>query len=377
VLGVTLVGVAAALWTLVHPVDQIHIATAADDDFATTMRKIAARREIGPSAITEDDPIRKEGDTFVRTWKITGRRRESLQAVASDLVAEASRRGFGFKHRQSEGSGVDIIRVDCGIEAFEIELSVDAGGAAPKTIPTAAPAAHVRDDVVEPRLHPEGKRGRISILLDDTGQNMDLVASAARLPAEVGFAVLPFLPSSSDAARALHQAGHEIWLHLPMEPTGYPEENPGAGAVFVAMPEEEIRRAVHRAIDDVPFVVGVNNHMGSKATTDLRTMTWVMQELKGRGLAFIDSRTAVDTVAEAAARAQGVRAGRRHVFLDNDRNAEAINSQLEQAVSRALTGEDIVAIGHLAPVTIAVLSERCPGLGDLGVDLVRPSLMVD
>jgi polysaccharide deacetylase 2 family uncharacterized protein YibQ len=229
--------------------------------------------------------------------------------------------------------------------------------------------------VVRPRPEPDA-RGRLALLLDDGGQNLDQVAAAARLPVEVAFAMLPFLPKTAETANLLHDAGHEIWLHLPMEPANYPRAQPGPGALFMSMSEAELRAAVHAALNDVPHVVGVNNHMGSKVTADLRTMTWIMQEIKGRGLAFIDSRTTPDTVAEEAARALGVPTNRRHVFLDNERHPAAVRRQLAEAVSRSRLEGEIIAIGHMDEVTIAVLADELPGLSERGADLVRPSALV-
>ena len=230
-----------------------------------------------------------------------------------------------------------------------------------------------RDPKPQPR--PDA-RGKLAILLDDGGQKLDLVPAAAELPAEIGFAILPFLPRSSETAVALHKAGHEIWLHLPMEPENYPANDPGPGAILMSMTPDELRTTLHSAINNIPHAIGVNNHMGSRATADLKTMTWIMQDLKSRGMAFIDSRTTVRTVAEEAARAQGVPTGRRHVFLDNERSAPAIRAQLDEAVYRCRMEGEIIAIGHLDPVTVEVLSQELPGLSARGADLAKPSDLV-
>jgi polysaccharide deacetylase 2 family uncharacterized protein YibQ len=158
-----------------------------------------------------------------------------------------------------------------------------------------------------------------------------------------------------------------------MEPENYPAADPGPGAILVSMDTESIRQTVHTALNSVPFAVGVNNHMGSRATADLKTMTWVMQELSARKVAFIDSRTTPSTVAEEAARAQGVPVARRHVFLDNTRSEKAVRRQLDEAVYRCRLEGEIIAIGHVDEVTIKVLAADLPGLADRGADLVKPS----
>jgi polysaccharide deacetylase 2 family uncharacterized protein YibQ len=130
------------------------------------------------------------------------------------------------------------------------------------------------------------------------------------------------------------------------------------------------------AINNIPHVVGINNHMGSKATADLRMMSWMMQDLASMGLAFLDSRTTVQTVAEEAARAQGVKTGRRHIFLDNERTATAVRRQLSEAVYRSRMEGKIIAIGHLTEVTVNVLAEELPRLDDRGVTLVPPTSLL-
>ena len=170
----------------------------------------------------------------------------------------------------------------------------------------------------------------------------------------------------------MHDAGHEVWLHLPMEAVG--DSDPGPGALMSGMSDDELRDAVFMAINNIPHVVGINNHMGSKATANLRMMTWVMQELASMDLAFLDSRTTVDTVAEDAARAQGVKTGRRHVFLDNERTEAAIREQLDEAVYRSRMEGEIIAIGHLNEVTVAVLARGASEAGRTGrgVGVARP-----
>lgn len=341
--------------------------------FDARLLELAAGRGVPEDAISADDPIRKVGEVFVRTWRFAFPSRAARDGFLGDLEIEAARRGASIAFPEELAAETVDLQVGFEVEVFDLQLSMlksppppTARPAEPTAVPTRTP---------KPQPAPDA-RGRLAILLDDGGQKLDLVPAAAALPTEVGFAILPFLPKSSETATALHQAGHEIWLHLPMEPQNYPADDPGPGAVLMSMTASELRSAVHSAINDVPHSVGVNNHMGSRATADLKTMTWVMQELKGRNLAFIDSRTTVRTVAEEAARAQGVPTNRRHVFLDNERSATAIRSQLDDAVYRSRLEGEIIAIGHIDEVTIDVLSRELPGLSKRGADLVRPSDLV-
>jgi len=340
--------------------------------FDARLLELAAERGVTGDAISGDDPIRKIGDLFVRTWRLDFPNLPARDGFLGDLQIEGAARGAKVGYPEEPGAETVRLRVDLAVEAFDLHLSVS------KTRPVAARAAEptpIPSPTPKPQPAPSS-RGRLAILLDDGGQKLDLVSTAAALPTEVGFAILPFLPKSAETATALHQAGHEIWLHLPMEPENYPANDPGPGALLMAMNSDDLRVAIHSAINNIPHAVGVNNHMGSKATADLKTMTWIMQELKTRGVAFIDSRTTVHTVAEEAARAQGVPTNRRHVFLDNERSPAAIRTQLDEAVYRSRMEGEIIAIGHLDKVTIEVLWKELPGLAQRGADLVNPSDLV-
>jgi hypothetical protein len=345
-------------------------------DFGAVLLELAATRGADPERVAADEPIQKVGDVFVRSWQIAVPNRAAMAALGNDIVAAAAARGATVNVPSAAGDDTTRVRVDLGAEAFDVLVVVAEPVRVAELAPTAAPTPRPAPTAA-PRPRPSpGARGRLAILLDDAGQTMDSIAAATSLAPEVGVAVLPFLPHSAEIAETMHGSGHEVWLHLPMEPEGYPASNPGPGAVFVGMADAEIRSAVHAAVNNVPHAVGVNNHMGSRASADLRVMTWVMQELRARGLAFIDSRTTRDTVAEEAARALGVPAGRRHVFLDNTRSSAAIRAQLDEAVERCRLDGATIAIGHLDPITVQTLADELPGLAKRGAVLVRPSTLL-
>ena len=344
-----------------------------DSPIEARLLELAAERGVARSSVAVDDPIVKKGDAFVRTWRFEFGDRAARDGFVGDIEIEAAARHAKVVPPPDLGAEQIALLMDFGPEAFDLQLGI----AEPKVAAVQPTPVPTRKPTATPRPQPApGARGKLAILLDDAGQTDDLVPNAVALPVQVGVAVLPFLPRSAETANALNAAGHEVWLHLPMEPQNYPANNPGPGAVLVGMTTNELRTTVHSAINNVPHVVGVNNHMGSKATADLKTMTWIMQELSVRGMAFIDSRTTTRTVAEQAARAQGVPTNRRNVFLDNERKPEAIRRQLDEAVYRCRMDGEAIAIGHLDPVTVEVLAAELPGIAAKGADLVKPSDLV-
>jgi len=373
-IGIAAAGVALilVLWWVLRP-GQSSLSLQ-DQGLERKLRSMAIDHGVTPDELEIDTEIRKIDGSFVRTWKL----RFPNPASREEFIAEASilddEDGIAVADPVDNVGRMIGLRIDHGVEAFDLELEIHRKAQAyssPETI--AVPTEPAPTATPRPKP-PAGAKGRLAILLDDAGQRMDLVPAAVGLPKEIGIAILPFLPNSTETAVEMYDAGHEVWLHLPMEAVG--DSNPGPGALMVGMGDQELRDAVFVAINNVPHVVGVNNHMGSKATANLRMMSWIMQELASMDLAFLDSRTTVDTVAEEAARAQGVKTGRRHVFLDNERTSDAIRAQLDEAVYRSRMEGEIIAIGHLNEVTLAVLAEELPGLAERGVVLARPTALL-
>jgi hypothetical protein len=195
----------------------------------------------------------------------------------------------------------------------------------------------------------------VAIVIDDIGFEAQPVRELAGLGLPLTFAVLPRQRYSRSLAAELRARGHEVILHLPMEPRGYPARDPGAGAVDGGMDAGEVAAAVDRDLREVPQAVGVNNHMGSRATADSRVMREVLEVVRRHGLYFLDSRTTRDTVAFQMARSMGIPAVERTIFLDDRREASYIEGQVRGLLRRARQEGSAVAIGHPDPVTVQVL----------------------
>ncbi|HSN67814.1 MAG TPA: divergent polysaccharide deacetylase family protein [Thermoanaerobaculia bacterium] len=222
---------------------------------------------------------------------------------------------------------------------------------------------------------PLPERGRIALILDDVGYDARAARRAAGLGVPLSFAVIPGTPHASDAAEYLARRGFEILCHLPMEPEGYPAVAPGDGAILTSMGDEEIRERTLAMLRSIPHAKGVNNHMGSAATTDPRVMGSVLGALRDEGVFFVDSRTTSRSVSIEVARELGVRSAARDVFLDDDRTEGAVRRQLA-ALARSADGSTAVGIGHLYPSTLRVLEDELPRLRASGYRFVTVSSAV-
>jgi uncharacterized protein len=207
--------------------------------------------------------------------------------------------------------------------------------------------------------------GTLYLILDDAGNNIGPLPEFLRFPGPLAVAVLPQLTYSVEAAARTAAAGKEIMLHLPMEAEG--GANPGPGALTVDMSDREILRVIDENLGSVPGAVGVNNHMGSRATADRRVMELVLADIHRRSLFFVDSRTTVDTVVKPVAYNLRTPFAERHVFLDNDRSRDAILAAVRGALELAHRQESVVMIGHATvPELASVLNDIYPILIENG-----------
>lgn len=238
----------------------------------------------------------------------------------------------------------------------------------PPTPPPAVLPPQQQPPAPAPALPPG--TGRLAVVIDDMGA--DLPAARRFLDLEVAItpAVIPFLPHSLDVAHLARERERPFLVHLPMEPQGYPKVSPGRGALLSSMDEAEVRGGVREALDSLPGAAGINNHMGSRLTEQEKPMGWVMDELKGRGLYFLDSVTSSRSVAGRVARASGVGWARRDVFLDNEQEVEAVGRQLAQAAAKAKRNGSAIAIGHPHRATLEALRLWAPKLKEAGIEVV-------
>ncbi len=194
---------------------------------------------------------------------------------------------------------------------------------------------------------------RVSIVLDDAGYNMHQLIPFLELDLPLAVSVLPGLPYSRQAAAAVFESGKEVMLHFPMEAEN--GNDAGPGSLNTAMTGEEVRETVRLHLDSIPFIIGINNHMGSAATADRNTMNLFFSSLKGADVFFLDSRTTPKTVASEFAGIYEIPYIERSVFIDNNKDASAMEKAVREGLALAEKEGSAVFIGH-------VWSDDLPGV---------------
>lgn len=252
------------------------------------------------------------------------------------------------------------------------ELAAPRPAIAPPLAAEALPAWRQHAVPVAPALG----RPRIAVVLDDLGPGRGAALRAVALPGPLTLAFLPYaedLPALTAAAAA---AGHELLVHMPMEPLDLAGNYPGPYALLTDLPQAELQRRLVWGLERFEGYVGINNHMGSAFSTFEPGLALVMEELAARGLLFLDSRTVGGSLGEGVALAHGVPSLGRDVFLDNDpADAAAVWAQLRETERLAAARGQAVAIGHPHAATLAALAVWLPEVTARGYQLVPVSAL--
>lgn len=221
-----------------------------------------------------------------------------------------------------------------------------------------------------------GEPGRLALIIDDLGDNFARGKAALELPGPVTYSILPQTPYARRLATMAHEGGKEVMLHQPM--ASQLGNNLGPGGLTLHMTHEEFRKTLQTNIDAVPYVKGINNHMGSLLTRHPGHMAWLMEELRHHGgLYFVDSRTTSKSVALQIASEYGLPSLSRSVFIDHSAEPLEIAKQLVRLTQLAQRFGDVVAIGHTYPETVAVLKHWLEHLDILGLELVPVSALMN
>jgi len=221
---------------------------------------------------------------------------------------------------------------------------------------------------------PDG-RPMIAIVFDDLGIDKSRTRRAIALPGPMSMSFLTYAKRAAEQIGAAREAGHEIWMHVPMEPSSR-SIDPGPKVLLREASPEELASSLEWSLDRFEGYVGINNHMGSRFTTYLPGMEVLMAELNRRGLAFLDSVTSGRSMGRKAAVAAGVDFAIRNIFIDHQNDVDMINQQLAKIEALARKQGHAIAIGHPREKTLQAITPWLKGLEEKGFQLVPVSTLL-
>ena len=208
--------------------------------------------------------------------------------------------------------------------------------------------------------------GVIVLVIDDFGYRNDNISDGfLNLSIPITCAIIPGHTASKKFAEKAVSYGKEVIIHMPMESENY---SPGEDEykLLTSMTSELLEKKLIQAFESLPEAIGMNNHQGSKATSDSKTMTVLASVLKDRGKYFIDSRTSSLTIGEKTMISFGVPTARRNIFLDNNNDLDRIEEQMNKLANSAKKNGVAVGLGHARKNTLSVIEKVVPDLLDKG-----------
>jgi polysaccharide deacetylase 2 family uncharacterized protein YibQ len=285
----------------------------------------------------------------------------SVKRLIDELNGIATARGLTLDQTES-GDAIFITYRHAGVITHTVHIHF-AGSTDASRNSDSAPATS------------DNQTPRLAIILDDLGNDSGAAKAVFAMSYPLTISVLPNQTHSAEIAQQAQRRGDQVMLHLPMQSLA--KEHPEAWELHGGMSRAAISRLVSQFLNEIPGVIGVNNHQGSASTADKKLMAKLMLVLKERKLFYVDSRTSAATVAYDTAQRFGVPAAFRNVpFLDDVEDVSAVRKQIEIAIAGAARKKDAIAIGHAHPSTLEPLKETLPQAKTHGVKLVFASELV-
>jgi polysaccharide deacetylase 2 family uncharacterized protein YibQ len=229
---------------------------------------------------------------------------------------------------------------------------ISVAGSAIRPAPADITTVQRDDEPMEEDMPPE-----IAIVLDDCGGNVELARRVLSLGLPMTWAIIPNLKYSEKTAEMLLSSGVPFLVHVPMQALSDPDGDTGRYVIGTGMERRQVRAALIPLLDSLDGAYGINNHRGSKATSDAELMGFVMEVLAERGMFFLDSRTSSRSVAYEAALENGLDAASNSLFLDNEPDKNEISGRMKKALADARGKGGIIVICHLRTATVAFLED--------------------
>lgn len=282
----------------------------------------------------------------------------TLEANA-EFSARLEKLGLRRLSGQEQGTGTALLRFAAGGKTA-IDL----------TLIPASPTALDTAIAPEPNLPPVPVKIRMALIVERPEDNPRLLEDLAALPGKFTIAVHPEKEGARELADRARRAGMEVVLNLPMEPKGYPTQDPGSNAVLVDMSGRAIRRIVRGGLDRLDPVVGVKTNRGTLAVEDRDVMRAILEELVEPKLVFVDDTREEYSTARDLGREIGITVisvPNRSIVDQGRPDAYAIGVRFDDFVDSCRPNGYGVAILQLKERTIEVLRERIPRLAREGI----------
>lgn len=225
---------------------------------------------------------------------------------------------------------------------------------------------------VEPNEAMADPGAQIAFVVTDLDRSsLKLYRSFLRSPVLFSVALRPDKPEATRMAKEVRLQNHEVLLHLPMEPKGYPRVDPGKDAILLDLSRIEIEDRIARCLSSIGPVQAVVSRLGSAALNDPDVMRAVLDDLKRRDLPFIDSHPSGPSMVEEIGEETGARTLTVGASLDDDKGtAASVRAKIKEIAATAVQRGTLVVMVRPSALVLDMLESELPRIKALGVELV-------
>jgi polysaccharide deacetylase 2 family uncharacterized protein YibQ len=217
-------------------------------------------------------------------------------------------------------------------------------------------------------------RPRVAIIVGALGAHAQVAEQALRLlPPATGLAFSPYAEASQRLVGLARARGFETLLALPLEPTGFPLNDPGPRALLTGLPWAENAQRLDwllaRQTGHVGVVAALGPMRGERFAALVEPFVRVQDTVAARGLLFVDARPG----APAPARAWG-----RSLDLVLDDPPTRAELELRLGQLERIARERGAALGYLGeagPIALERIAQWAAGLEARGLVLAPPSAL--
>lgn len=203
------------------------------------------------------------------------------------------------------------------------------------------------------RFKYKGPRPQIAVIVTGLGLKRAITEAAiTKLPAVVALAFSPYAEDLPRWTKRAREAGHEILVAAPMEPIGYPSNDPGDKAMFVTLTQSENIARLRWVMSRFAGYVGITGHMGSRFLGSAEAVRPFLAELKARGLMYLDNGDPAARVSLKIAGALELPRAATDRRIDDQPSPDAIDARLGEIEEIARKRRFAVAFARPYPVTI-------------------------
>jgi len=222
-----------------------------------------------------------------------------------------------------------------------------------------------------------GSDPRVAILVKGLGFSRAVsMAAIKKLPGDVSLSFSPYARDLNDWLVRARLGGHEVFLELPMESKNFPAEDAGPLGLNTNLQVADNIKRLHQVMSKMGGYVGLVSTMGSKYSEAEGQLKPILQEIRKRGLMFVDGTGAKTAAPRIAAEIQLPKAFV-NIVLDEPPDRQSLDRKLKSMEGIVKKQSVAVAVIHAYPSTIERLIIWVRTMKDRQMTLVPLSAVAD